>query len=113
MILSSLVDLYEVLAQKGEIPKNGWSKVKISFALSLNLQGKLIGIIDLRKEVERGKKKVIVPGERSMPSPVKRSSGVATNFLWDNSSYVLGADEKGSPDKAEKKFKAFAEKFRK
>lgn len=112
MILSSLVDLYEVLAQKGEIPKNGWSKVKLSFALSLNLQGELIGIIDLRKEVERGKKKVIVPGERSMPSPVKRSSGVAANFLWDNSSYILGADEKGSPDKAEKKFKAFAEKFR-
>ena len=104
MILSSLVDLYEVLAQKGEIPKNGWSKVKLSFALSLNLQGELIGIIDLRKEVERGKKKVIVPGERSMPSPVKRSSGVAANFLWDNSSYILGADEKGSPDKAEKKF---------
>ena len=45
MILSSLVDLYEVLAQKGEIPKNGWSKVKLSFALSLNLQGELIGKI--------------------------------------------------------------------
>ena len=30
-----------------------------------------------------------------MPSPVKRTAGVAANFLCDNSSYLLGADDKG------------------
>jgi len=36
----------------------------------------------------------------SLPAPVKRSSGVASNFLWDNSSYILGVDEKGKPQRS-------------
>ena len=35
MILQALTSLYEALAQKGEISKEGWSREKISFALSM------------------------------------------------------------------------------
>lgn len=112
MILQSLVDFYEALAAEGKIEKNGWNKAKISFALVLNLKGELTGADDIREEVEKGKKKVIAPKEMSLPSPVKRSSGIAPNFLWDNISYLLGADEKGKPERARKCFEASGEKHR-
>ena len=44
----------------------------------------------------------------SVPAHVKRSSGVAANFLCDNSSYILGADEKGKPERAVQCFEACA-----
>lgn len=47
-----------------------------------------------------GKKKALVPRSMSLPAPVKRSSGIASNFLWDNSSYILGVDEKGKPQRS-------------
>ena len=106
MILSSLVEYYEALAAKGEIEKNGWSKVKISFAVSLDGDGNLVGISDLRREQERGKKKIVAPRELPLPAAVKRASGVASNFLWDNCSYIFGADEKGKPRRALECFEA-------
>ena len=44
----------------------------------------------------------------SVPAHVKRSSGVAANFLCDNSSYILGADEKGKQARAVQCFEACA-----
>ena len=41
-----------------------------------------------------------------MPSPVKRTAGVAANFLCDNSSYLLGADDKGKPARSLECFSA-------
>ena len=35
-----------------------------------------------------------------LPAPVKRSSGIAANFLCDNSGYILGVDAKGKPERA-------------
>lgn len=35
-----------------------------------------------------------IPRTMKLPVPVKRSSGVAANFLCDNSAYVLGVDRK-------------------
>ena len=33
-------------------------------------------------------------------SPVKRTVGIAANFLCDNSGYILGADNKGNPQRS-------------
>lgn len=59
MILQSLVDYYETLARQGAIAKPGWGKYKISYAVNLNQQGEVIGILSLEKEVMRGKKEGI------------------------------------------------------
>lgn len=71
MILQSLVDYYETLARQGAIAKPGWGNYKISYAVNLNQQGEVIGILSLEKEVMRGKKKVSVPTTHMLPEGVK------------------------------------------
>ena len=100
MILQALVEHYEDLAAQGKLARPGWSNANISYALYINDAGELEQVASLKNEVERGKKKVLAPRTMSLPAPVKRSSGVASNFLWDNSSYILGTDEKGKPQRS-------------
>lgn len=90
MILQSLVDYYETLARQGAIAKPGWGDYKISYAVNLNQQGEVIGILSLEKEVMRGKKKVSVPTTHMLPEGVKKSSGIRPQFLWANAAYCLG-----------------------
>ncbi|NBI67384.1 type I-C CRISPR-associated protein Cas8c/Csd1 [Pseudoflavonifractor sp. 60] len=100
MILQALVEHYEDLAAQGRLDRPGWSGANISYALYISDAGELEQVVSLKQEEERGKKKVWVPRTMSLPAPVKRSSGVASNFLWDNSSYILGIDEKGKPQRS-------------
>lgn len=100
MILQALVEHYEDLAAQGKLPRPGWSDANISYALYINDAGELEQAVSLKQEEERGKKKVLAPRPMSLPAPVKRSSGVSSNFLWDNSSYILGIDEKGKPQRS-------------
>lgn len=106
MILQALVEHYEDLAAQGKLARPGWSDTNISYALYINSAGELEQAVSLKQEQERGKKKVLVPRPMSLPAPVKRSSGVASNFLWDNSSYILGIDEKGKPQRSLECFSA-------
>lgn len=71
MILQSLVAYYETLARQGAIAKPGWGDYKISYAVNLNQQGEVIGILSLEKEVMRGKKTVSVPTVHMLPEGVK------------------------------------------
>lgn len=100
MILQALTSLYEALAPKGEVPKEGWSREKISFALGIDENGDLLRITPLFKPGDMPKeKKKEIPQEMTVPAAVKRTSGVAANFLWDNSSYILGVSlKKGEND---------------
>lgn len=108
MLLQSLVKLYETLAQKGEIEKSGWSPVKISYGLCLDNDGNIDKIIFLKQKTADGKKEI--PKPISLPMPVKRSSGVASNFLYENSTYLFGYDSSGKPDRAAKAYQACKEK---
>lgn len=100
MILQALTQLYEDLATRGDIPRSGWSKVNISYALYLKEDGSLYQVIPLLVEEQVGKKTVLRPQRMELPAAVTRSSGVLPNFLWDNSSYLLGVDEKGKPERS-------------
>lgn len=103
MILQALTQYYDALNARGEIDAPGWGKPKISYALCLRENGELMQVIPLLHEVEAGKKKVIRPREDiRLPAAVKRSSGIASNFLWDNSTYLLGVDNKDKEDKKNK-----------
>ena len=57
MILQALTSLYEALAQKGEISKEGWSREKISFALSIDEEGNLLRVTPLFDTVDGPKGK--------------------------------------------------------
>ena len=96
MILQALVKQYENLAADNRVSREGWCEAKVSYAIDLASDGTVRGFINLKKEEERGKKKVLVPDFRNVPQMVTRSSGVAANFLCDNSKYMLGLDKDGS-----------------
>lgn len=105
MLLQSLVKLYEAWAEKGEIEKLGWNPVKISYGVSLDEEGNVDEIIHLKTNAPKGNKEI--PSLISLPMPVKRSVGVASNFLYDNSTYVFGYDNSNKPDRAKQCFDCF------
>lgn len=105
MLLQSLVKLYEAWVDKGEIEKLGWNPVKISYGISLDEEGNVDEIIHLKTNAPKGNKEI--PSLISLPMPVKRSVGVASNFLYDNSTYVFGYDNSNKPDRAKQCFECF------
>ena len=108
MILQALTQLYDALVQQSKISAPGWSKVKISYALCLDETGALTYVMPTQHEEQVGKKSQLRPNLLMLPAPVKRTVGVLPNFLWDNSSYLLGADEKGKPERSKECFAASA-----
>lgn len=110
MILQALVGYYEALESQGKIPRPGWVNAKISYGLNLDAEGMLTGILPLKEDVSRGKKTVSTPKNLTMPEGVKRSSGIAAQFLWDNSRYILGLDKNDNSERANKCFLATKEK---
>lgn len=111
MILQSLVNYYEILAddEENNIPKVGYCRGNVSYAVNLSLEGELLNIIPLKIEAQRGKKIVEVPQSMEVPEQVKKASGIKSNFLCENSSYIFGVDNKGKPERAKNCFKAFKE----
>lgn len=106
MILQALTDYYRTLEGQGQLSAPGWSPVKVSFALCIDQDGALERVISLQTEQMKGKKTVLAPQSIILPAPVKRSSGIAANFLCDNSSYILGVDNKGKPQRSAECFAA-------
>ena len=106
MILQALTEYYRVLEQEGRISAPGWGRVKVSFALCLDASGALEQVVPLHTEQAVGKKVVLAPQSIVLPAQVKRTAGVAANFLCDNSSYLLGIDGKGKPQRTQECFAA-------
>ncbi len=110
MILQALVKHYETLAEQGKVSRQGWCQAKVTYALDIDMEGRLLGLISLKWEEERGKKKVWVPQIMEVPEMIARSSGVSANFLCDNSKYLLGIDKDGSGKRVLDCFQAAKEK---
>lgn len=109
MILQALTAYYEQLVRQGKLSAPGWDdSFKVSYELRLNDAGQLLRVVPLLTEKTVGKKTVLAPRAMRVPAHEKRSSGIAANFLCDNSTYLLGADEKGKPERAANCFKACA-----
>ncbi|MFD2234364.1 type I-C CRISPR-associated protein Cas8c/Csd1 [Phaeospirillum tilakii] len=86
-VLAALTSAYDRLAERHEVPPFGYSKEKIGFLISLNEDGTpALPPIDLRQ----GSGKKLAARMLDVPQPAKRTSGIAPNFLWDKTSYVLG-----------------------
>lgn len=109
MILQALTAYYEQLVRQGKLSAPGWDdSFKVSYELRLNDAGQLFRVVSLLTEKTVGKKTVLAPRAMRVPAHEKRSSGIAANFLCDNSTYLLGADEKGKPERSADCFKACA-----
>ena len=107
MILQSLAEQYDALAEREKVSKIGWSNAKVSYALVLDAEGQLIEIISLKVLSPDGKK--TFPAQLWVPEQVKKASGIKSNFLCENASYFLGYDNKGKPDRTMQCFEAAKE----
>lgn len=108
MILQALTRYYEDLLSRGEIAAPGLAPAKISLALYINENGELTQIVPTMVEGTKGKKTVMQPQLMVLPAAVKRTVSIASNFLWDNSAYLLGIDQKGKPERSRECFAAAA-----
>jgi CRISPR-associated protein Csd1 len=85
--LASLVNAYDRMAARGDVPPFGYSQEKIGFLIPLNPDGTVAhGPIDMRQGEGKKKTRRLM----AVPQPAKRTSGIAPNFLWDKTAYVLG-----------------------
>ncbi len=107
MILQALNGYYERMANDPEsgMPPFGTSIENISFALVLDTDGNLKDIEDLREQ--EGSK--LRPRKVLVPAAEKKASGIKANFLWDNTSYVIGLDDKGKQERTNKCHAAFVD----
>ncbi|MDE3027788.1 MAG: type I-C CRISPR-associated protein Cas8c/Csd1, partial [Paracoccaceae bacterium] len=81
-LLASLVRAYERLP---DAPPYGYSTEKIGFCVVLAPDGSVTEVIDLRDTDKKRSPRMMM-----VPQAVKRTVGIAPNFLWDKSAYVLG-----------------------
>lgn len=106
MILQALTEYYRTLENSGQISPLGWGEAKVSYALCIGPEGALEQVVSLQTEQKKGKKTVLHPQIMRLPAPVKRTVGIVPNFLCDNASYLLGADNKGKPQRTLECFQA-------
>lgn len=107
MILASLARYYDTLLEKGDVTDPGWGAAKVSYGLHLGQDGSLKAVTSLMEEVTAGKKQVLRQRViRNLPEPAIRTVSIAANFLCDTSSYLLGVDAKGKPQRTQLCFEA-------
>ena len=109
MILQALTRCYEDLLQRGEIAAPGWSPAKISFALCLDADGRLTQVIPTMQETLIGKKTVLRPQSITLPAACKKASSIKSNFLWENSGYLLGIKQGEEVSRSQRCFDAAAD----
>ena len=109
MILQALVRCYESLAAARKLEKSGWSMVKDRWGLELTPEGQIQRLWPLEIADAKGKKR---PQLIKLPAQTKKTVGVVSNFLCENSSYILGRDNKGKPERSLECFKACAARHR-
>ncbi len=95
MILQALYEYYQRTMDDPEtgVPPFGFEWKEIPFIIEIDSNGKLIQIEDTREG--SGQKKQA--RAYLVPQAVKKTSGIATNLLWDNAEYVLGIPRKAKP----------------
>ncbi len=93
MIIAALASYYEQLLREhpDKVARPGWVSCQVKYLLVLSVDGDLLGVIPA--EGKRG-------CTEQVPEQVKRTSGVAANFLCDTSSYLLGIDAKGKQERS-------------
>jgi CRISPR-associated protein Csd1 len=88
--LAALVRAYERLYERGEAPAFGYARTNVSYSIRIDRGGRPVcAPIDLREPSGKGKR--LVGRRMELPTFLgQRTSGIASNFLWDKSQYVLG-----------------------
>lgn len=105
-VLQALASHYDRLASRGVAPPYGFSNERISYAVLLSTDGRIVDVQSLQDMSGRKPR----PGILAVPRPVKRTFGIASNFLWDKTAYALGikaGDSPGTSVLTDREFAAF------
>ncbi|MDR1242809.1 MAG: type I-C CRISPR-associated protein Cas8c/Csd1 [Deltaproteobacteria bacterium] len=108
MILQALNSYYQRLTERedSDAAPEGFAPQSVSFALQLDGQGGLLDVLDLRELAAKGKK--LVPRKMLVPDLGEaKGSGIKPTYLWGNSGYVLGRDDKSKSKRTADCLKAF------
>jgi len=109
MILQALARYYDILSNdpNSDIAQPGYSATGVSFGLNISEKGDLLDVIPLFEQVQRGKKLEEKPRRMIVPEQVKKASGIVSNFMCENNTYVLGVSDNEKPDYASRRFEEF------
>ncbi|HPQ94899.1 MAG: type I-C CRISPR-associated protein Cas8c/Csd1 [Thiothrix sp.] len=109
MILQALQAYYQrkLDEQDPAIAPFGFQQQELPFIIEVDAEGHLVQIADTREGV--GKQKTTKPF--LVPQGVKKTSGIASNLLWDNAEYVLGIVTKGKPERVKDQHQAFIDRI--
>lgn len=111
MILKVLSDYYDALANQGKITPIGWSIARVSFGLCLDKEGNLVNVYSLKRTPKDAKKEM--PIDMIVPEQIKKTSGIASNFLCENSAYLLGIGKESKEERKEDRIRQCFEAARK
>jgi CRISPR-associated protein Csd1 len=109
MILQALTRYYDILLkdEESDIAPPGYSSTGVSCGLNISEKGELLDVIPLYELVQRGKKLEEKNKRMVVPEQVKKASGVVSNFMCENSVYMLGISDNEKPDYAPKRHEEF------
>lgn len=111
MILQALKAYYDRKAADPDsgIAPLGWERKEIPYLFVLDRAGTLVNIEDTQEII--GKK--LRTKTFLVPQSVKRTVGVAANFLWDNAEYVTGicCKENSKPERVAQQHAAFIDRL--
>jgi CRISPR-associated protein Csd1 len=85
-ILQALDGYYHRLAELGEVVAPGWSPEKFGWCIVIDPDGTVVDVLDLHDNAGKKPRLKLY----TVPAAVKRTVGIAPNFLWDKTAYVLG-----------------------
>jgi CRISPR-associated protein Csd1 len=107
VILQRLAEHYDRIVASGaaKLAPPGYSLQKVSFCIVLEVDGRLNGFEDMRRQEGKQPRPqtLIVPGQSKPPG-----SGFSPRFLWDNAGYLLGfALDAAKAERAPKEFASF------
>ncbi len=107
MILQALNQYYERMAtaHPGALSEFGFERKPIPVIIELTDQGS-IHQINIEKDRDSTKRYIL-------PKAVKKTSGIAANFFWDNAEYALGLTRPGGKtDRVDRQHQEFARRIR-
>lgn len=107
-MLSSLARAYDRYAEQGKASPYGFSEENISWLIVLNGDGSVAGTPHDLRGVDGRKRR---PLRMEAPQPAKRTAGIAPNFLWDKTAYVLGVTA-GEGKRTAQEHQAFVDRHR-
>ena len=83
MIINSLVDFYDLMLERGEVPPMGWSRERITWEYVIDCDGALVSVVPLADDSHD----YIL---KDVPEHGAKTSGIKPFFLCDKAAILLG-----------------------